>query len=86
MAASFQSYWTSMAEHGHPNGDLSADQARWLMYVLWLLTSNWRSVWLFMGAWLTYLFRQPSVMLACLQVQQHWSSLHDDGCSFQAQH
>eukprot|EP00045_Choanoeca_perplexa_P016639 m.226724 g.226724 ORF g.226724 m.226724 type:complete len:556 (+) comp17315_c1_seq10:25-1692(+) len=32
MAASFQSYWTSMAKHGHPNGDLSADQAVWLPY------------------------------------------------------
>ena len=33
LAASFQSYWASMAEHGHPNGDLSADQAVWLAYV-----------------------------------------------------
>lgn len=29
MAQSFQSYWTSLASHGHPNAELSPSQAFW---------------------------------------------------------
>jgi carboxylesterase type B len=32
LSLSFQSYWTSMAKHGHPNGNLSTEQAFWLPY------------------------------------------------------
>ena len=34
LSASFQSYWTSMPKHGHPNGNLSTEQALWLPYVV----------------------------------------------------
>ena len=34
LSASFQSYWTSMPKHGHPNGNLSTAQALWLPYVV----------------------------------------------------